>query len=84
MTNLTSSLDPRCKKLMRWSIIFLEAHQGEAETRLNDGTGRQIRANSELVRTFNSYFGDESKTRRFLEEFVCLPIQDVVRIIAPP
>ena len=84
MTNLTDTLDPRCKKLMRWSILYLQAHKDEATARLLDPTRQKIRTNGQAVRTFNSYLGDAGTTRRFVEEYVCQPVQEVVRIIITP
>ena len=68
-------------KLIRWSTNFLEANKVSATARLIDATRQRIRTNGTIVRTFASYLGNEGNRRRFLEEYVCQPVQRVVRII---
>ena len=73
-----------CLRLGRWSALNLIEHQGDAEERLRVGreTKRPIRAQGQNISAFSSYLGDDYKTRRFTEEWVYGPIQEVVSI--PP
>ena len=79
--NLTASLDPRCKCLESLSLAYLESHQAQADARLAlvaTGAGR-ILANGRAVSTWSTLRAADL-SRRFVEEYVYLPIQDVVSI----
>jgi hypothetical protein len=73
-----------CVRLGRWSVLYLIERREEAEERLKEGkrTNRPIRAQGQTISAFSSYLGDDYKTRRFTEEWVYGPIQEVVSI--PP
>ena len=82
------TLRTNCGRLARWSAINLINNKSAAVKRLLEVKSEVRRppivARGQRISVFNSYLGDEYKDRRFKEQWVYGPLQEVVSTLPSP